>query len=75
MLVMGGGSVALADPKSVGTWTIGRGVEAAEDRGAGALATRWTVTNLPENRKAVFKLVGGDFTCMVIGTGTVISLR
>ena len=73
--VMGGGSVTLANPQVVGTWTIGRGAEDAEDCGVGDLEARWTVTNLPAKRKALFKLVGGDFTCTVVGPGAILIVR
>ena len=75
VLVLGGGAVTLPDAKATGTWTIGEGAEHAQDLGTGDLDARWTVTNLPANRKAKFRLQGGAFTCTVLGGGTVIYIR
>lgn len=75
VVVCGGGSVTLAEPAAVGTWVIGRGAEDVRDDGAGALADRWRVTNLPALRTARFQISGGTFLCTIQPQGTLLILR
>lgn len=75
VVVCGGGSVTLSTPAAVGTWVIGQGTEDVRDDGAGALADRWHVTNLPALRTARFQISGGTFLCTIQPSGTLLLIR
>ncbi len=75
VIVAGGGSVTLPAPAAVGTWVIAQGAEDVRDDGAGALADRWRVTNLPATRTARFQISGGAFLCTVPPSGTLLLVR
>lgn len=75
VIVAGGGSVTLPAPAAVGTWVIAQGAEDVRDDGAGALADRWRVTNLPATRTARFHVAGGAFLCTVPPSGTLLLVR
>lgn len=75
VIVAGGGSVTLPAPAAVGTWVIAQGAEDVRDDGAGALADRWRVTNLPATRTARFQISGGAFLCIVPPSGTLLLVR
>lgn len=75
VIVAGGGSVTLPAPTAVGTWVIAQGAEDVRDDGAGALADRWRVTNLPATRTARFHVAGGAFLCTVPPSGTLLLVR
>ena len=75
VVVCGGGSVTLPTPAAVGTWVIGQGAEDVRDDGAGALADRWRVTNLPALRTARFQISGGTFLCTIQPSGTLLLIR
>lgn len=75
VVVCGGGSVTLPTPAAVGTWVIGQGAEDVRDDGAGALADRWHVTNLPALRTARFQISGGTFLCTIQPSGTLLLIR
>ena len=75
VIVAGGGSVTLPAPTAVGTWVIAQGAEDVRDDGAGALADRWRVTNLPATRTAHFQISGGAFLCTVPPSGTLLLVR
>ena len=75
VIVAGGGSVTLPAPAAVGTWVIAQGAEDVRDDGAGALADRWRVTNLPATRTARFQISGGAFLCTVPPPSTLLLVR
>lgn len=75
VIVAGGGSVTLPAPAAVGTWVIAQGAKDVRDDGAGALADRWRVTNLPATRTARFQISGGAFLCTVPPSGTLLLVR